>query len=74
MQLGVVHQRIPPSSPQENSQHERIGDRTSSSLWTPPTRAYPEQVTPPDYPAHLEVRRISTAGDVPVARAAALSQ
>ena len=101
MQLGIVHQRIPPSSPQENGQHERmhrelkrettrppsstlraqqrrfeafrtrynderphegIGDRTPASLWTPPTRVYPEQITPPDYPAHLEVRRISTAG------------
>jgi len=101
MQLGIVHQRIPPSSPQENGQHERmhrelkrettrppsstlraqqrrfeafrtrynderphegIGDRTPASLWTPPTRVYPEQIMPPDYPAHLEVRRISTAG------------
>ena len=42
--------------------HEGIGDRTPSSLWTPPTRVYPEQIMPPDYPAHLEVRRISTAG------------
>ena len=42
--------------------HEGIGDRTPASLWTPPTRVYPEQITPPDYPAHLEVRRISTAG------------
>jgi transposase InsO family protein len=24
MQLGIVHQRIPPSSPQENGQHERM--------------------------------------------------
>jgi transposase InsO family protein len=101
MQLGIVHQRIPPSSPQENGQHERmhrelkretarpasstlraqqrrfetfrtrynderphegIGDRTPSSLWTPPSRAYPEQITPPLYPASMEVRRISTAG------------
>ena len=101
MQLGIVHQRIPPSSPQENGQHGRlhrelkrettrpasstlraqqrrfeafrtrynderphegIGDRTPSSLWTPPSRIYPEQITPPLYPAHMEVRRLSTAG------------
>jgi transposase InsO family protein len=101
MQLGIVHQRILPASPQENGQHERmhrelkrettrpasstlcaqqrrfeafrtrynderphegIGDRTPSSLWTPSPRVYPEQIAPPDYPAHLEVRRISTAG------------
>src|SRR5216684_7600320 len=101
MQLGIVHQRITPASPQENGQHERmhrelkretthpaarsqraqqhrfevfrrrynderpheaIGDRTPSSLWTPSTRVYPERITPPVYPAHLEVRRVSSAG------------
>ena len=101
MQLGIVHQRIPPSSPQDNGTHERmhrdlkrettrpaslslraqqrrfnafrlrynderphegIGDRTPSSLWTPSPRAYPEHITPPAYPAHLEVRRVSSAG------------
>ena len=101
MQLGIVHQRIRPASPQENGQHERmhrdlkreathpaahsqraqqsrferfrrrynderphegIGDRTPSTLWRPSTRVYPERITPPLYPAHLEVRRVSTAG------------
>lgn len=42
--------------------HEGIGDRTPSSLWRPSSRRYPEQRTYPDYPAHLEVRRVSTAG------------
>ena len=101
MHLGIVHQRIPPASPQEHGQHERmhrelkretarpaarnrraqqqrfdafrqrynderphegIGDRTPTSLWTPSTRPYPEQIAPPEYPAHVEVRRVSTAG------------
>lgn len=101
MQLGIIHQRILPSSPQENGQHERmhrelkretarpasstlraqqrrfdafrtrynderphegIGDRTPTSLWTPSSRAYPEHITPPRYPASMEVRRVSTAG------------
>jgi transposase InsO family protein len=101
MQLGIVHQRIRPSSPQQNGQHERmhrelkrettrppsrtlraqqrrfeafrtrynddrphegIGDRTPSSLWAPSSRAYPAQIVPPDYPPHMEVRRISTSG------------
>ena len=101
MQLGIVHQRILPASPQENGQHERmhrelkrettrpaassaraqqrrfdafrqrynterphegIGDRTPASLWTASSRAYPERITPPLYPAHVEVRRVSTAG------------
>jgi transposase InsO family protein len=101
MQLGIVHQRIAPASPQENGTHERmhrelkretarpaaptlrsqqrrfdgfqqrynderphegIGDRTPSSLWTPSRRPYPERITPPEYPSHLEIRRVSTAG------------
>jgi putative transposase len=101
MQLGIVHQRIRPASPQENGTHERmhrelkrettrpasrslraqqrrfdafrvrynderphegLGDRTPSSLWMPSARPYPEHLTPPAYPAHLEVRRVSTAG------------
>jgi len=101
MQLGIVHQRITPASPQENGTHERmhrelkrettrpaahsrraqqrrfdaflhrynterphegIGDRTPASLWTPSARAYPEQILRPVYPAHMEVRRVTTAG------------
>jgi putative transposase len=101
MQLGIVHQRIRPSSPQENGTHERmhrelkrettrpaagtrraqqrrfnafrrryneerphegIGDRTPASLWTPSPRLYPERIPPPEYPAHLEVRRVMTEG------------
>jgi putative transposase len=101
MQLGIVHQRIRPASPQENGQHERmhrelkretarpaassaraqqrrfdafrqryntvrpheaIGYRTPASLWTASTRPYPERIAPPDYPAHLEVRRVSAVG------------
>lgn len=42
--------------------HEGIGDRTPASLWTPSTRDYPARILPPDYPAHVEVRRISTTG------------
>jgi putative transposase len=101
MQLGIVHQRITPASPQENGTHERmhrelkretarpaagslraqqqrfdafcqrynderphegIGDRTPSALWFPSRRVYPERLTPPDYPSHMEIRRVSTAG------------
>lgn len=101
MQLGIVHQRIQPASPQENATHERmhrelkrettrpaasslraqqrrfdafmrrynverphegIGNQTPASRWMPSRRAYPERVTAPLYPAHMEVRRVSTAG------------
>jgi transposase InsO family protein len=101
MQLGIVHQRIAPSSPQQNGTHERmhrelkrettrpaartgraqqrrfdafqqrynderphegIGDRTPSSLWTPSSRVFPEHLVAPSYPAHMEVRRVTSAG------------
>jgi transposase InsO family protein len=101
MQLGIVHQRIRPSSPQENGQHERMhrdlkrettrppaanlasqqrkfdrfrkrynGERPHDGIdgelpaefWEPSPRPYPERIAPPEYPAHLEVRRVSAAG------------
>ena len=101
MQLGIVHQRIAPASPQENGTHERmhrelkretarpaarslraqqrrfdrfqrrynaerphegIGDRVPASLWTPSSRSYPDRISPPHYPGHMEVRRVSHCG------------
>ena len=101
IQLGIVHQRIRPSSPQENGQHERmhkdlkrettrppaanltgqqrkfgrfrkryneerphdgIDGAIPSELWAPSPRPYPERIQPPEYPSHLEVRRVSAAG------------
>ena len=101
MKLGIAHQRIRPSSPQENGQHERMhkdlkreaarppaanlaaqqrklerfrrryneerphegidGD-LPEERWTPSPRLYPERLVPPEYPSHLEVRRVSHAG------------
>ena len=101
MKLGIVHQRIRPSSPQENGQHERMhrdlkreaarppaanlssqqrkldrfrrrynGERPHDGIdgdlpderWESSPRLYPERLTPPEYPNHLEVRRVSAAG------------
>ncbi len=42
--------------------HEALANRTPASLWTPPQRAYVEHPAPPDYPGHLEVRRVSSGG------------
>ena len=42
--------------------HEGIGNRTPASLWTPSPRPYPARIPLPDYPAHLEVRRLSSTG------------
>lgn len=101
MKLGILHQRIRPSSPQENGQHERMHrdlkrettrppaanlrgqqrkfdrfqhcyneerphDGIDGDLpcerWEPSPRTYPERLTAPEYPSHLEVRRVSAAG------------
>ena len=42
--------------------HEALDDETPASRWTSSQRPYPEQIPPPDYPSHLEVRRVSNAG------------
>jgi putative transposase len=42
--------------------HEALGDETPASRWTPSTRPYPERIAPPEYPGHLEVRRVSNCG------------
>jgi len=101
MQLGIVHQRIRPASPQQNGQHERmhqdlkreaarppaanlaaqqrklewfrrryneerphdgIDGAIPEERWHPSPRQYPERLRRPDYPKHLEVRRVSAAG------------
>jgi transposase InsO family protein len=101
MQLGIVHQRIAPASPQQNGTHERmhrelkrettrpaaatrraqqrrfdrfrtrynderphesLGDATPASRWQPSPRPYPEGRPRPEYPATMEIRRISDGG------------
>ena len=101
MKLGIVHQRIRPSNPQENGQHERMhrdlkreAARPSAAnltaqqrkldqfrhrynnerphdgidgalpceIWEPSPREYPEHLRVPEYPNHMEVRRVSNAG------------
>jgi transposase InsO family protein len=101
MKLGIVHQRIRPSSPQENGQHERmhkdlkreaarppgadlpaqqrklerfrrryneerphdgIEGAVPEERWQPSPRGFPERLRAPEYPSHLEVRRVSNAG------------
>jgi transposase InsO family protein len=42
--------------------HEALAQRTPASRWYPSARPYPARITPPDYPAHFEVRRVTTAG------------
>jgi transposase InsO family protein len=42
--------------------HEALDDETPASRWMPSPRPYPERIAPPEYPNHLEVRRVSTGG------------
>lgn len=102
-QLGIVHQRIRPASPQENGRHERmhrtlkaetlrppaqnrecqqerfaafmqeyntvrpheaLGMQTPASRWQPPTRAMPAQLRAPDYPGHMQIRRVRSNGEI----------
>ena len=42
--------------------HEALDDETPASRWTPSTHAFPERIAPPQYPGHVEVRRVSNAG------------
>ena len=46
----------------EERPHEGIGDQLPARLWTPSGRPYPERIPPPQYPSHMEIRRVSTAG------------
>ena len=43
MQLGIVHQRIPPSSPQENGSHERMHRELKRETTRPPGSNLPSQ-------------------------------
>jgi putative transposase len=42
--------------------HEALQNDTPQSRWQPSSRGFPERRPRPEYPAHLEVRRISTTG------------
>jgi putative transposase len=39
-----------------------LDDETPASRWTPSSRAYPERIPKPEYPGHLEIRRVSNCG------------
>lgn len=42
--------------------HEALDDETPASKWNHSTRQYPERIEPPQYPGHVEVRKVSQAG------------
>ena len=42
--------------------HEALNDETPASRWRSSTRLFPSRITPPTYPGHCDVRRVSSAG------------
>lgn len=44
--------------------HEALGQRKPGSLYNPSPRAYPDRLPPIVYPAHFELRKVSTAGGI----------
>jgi hypothetical protein len=42
--------------------HEALDDDTPASRFAPSARPYPARIEPPEYPGHVEVRRVSNAG------------
>ena len=42
--------------------HEALADQTPASRWHTSARPFPSRITPPAYPGHFEVRRVSSAG------------
>lgn len=44
--------------------HEALDDATPASVYQPSPRPFPETLPPLDYPAHFEVRKVSTNGGI----------
>ncbi len=42
--------------------HERLGQQTPASRYRPSPRAYPERLTPIEYPGHFVVKKVTTGG------------
>jgi putative transposase len=46
----------------EERPHEALNDATPATRWRPSAREMPSRIRLPEYPSHLEVRRVSNAG------------
>jgi len=44
--------------------HEAHGQRPPASVYEPSPRPMPSKLSPPEYPAHFEVRKVSTNGGI----------
>ncbi len=46
----------------EERPHDGIDGDLPAERWEPSPRPYPDRIAPPEYPGHMEVRLVSTAG------------
>lgn len=44
--------------------HEALGQKTPASVYEPSSRPFPSKLQAPEYPAHFEVRKVSTNGGI----------
>ncbi len=44
--------------------HEALGQKPPASVYRPSTRPFPQKLAAPEYPAHFEVRKVSTNGGI----------
>lgn len=44
--------------------HEALDQKTPADVYVPSPRAFPSKISPPDYPAHFEVRKVSSNGGI----------
>ena len=44
--------------------HEALGQKPPASAYQPSTRSFPTKLSTPEYPAHFEVRKVSTNGGI----------
>ena len=44
--------------------HEALGQKPPASAYQPSSRSFPTKLSTPDYPAHFEVRKVSTNGGI----------
>jgi putative transposase len=48
----------------EERPHEALGQKTPASVHVPSSRRFPSRVEEPSYPAHYDVRRVSSGGEL----------
>lgn len=44
--------------------HEALAMQTPDTIWTPSTRAMPQQLAEPEYPGHMQVRTVRNKGEI----------